>query len=284
MGTKKKLAIVGIFWDGYYDMWEDFLELKEKFWKDCPYPMYIVNQTKDLAYKKTYDVTVLHAGNDAEYSKKVQVALEQIDADYYLLLLEDFFLSQEVTGDIFTEILQYMESNGIFYYTMPMPEFMNNKQRHDATTENYLQDIPVSKPHPINCQPSIWERNFLKKLVGNGNYNAWVFEGIYLKSQKAHTVEFLRPCKMDLRNILHLKHGALQGKMLPNVVKYYEGIGYSLKTKRPILSNKVVFKRWVRFHTPDVIINLVKKIINKRSVSSRYLDQIYTEMKALNLE
>ena len=31
------LAIVGIFWDGYYDMWEDFLELKEKFWRDCPY-------------------------------------------------------------------------------------------------------------------------------------------------------------------------------------------------------------------------------------------------------
>ena len=46
---RQDLAIVGIWYDGYYDIWEDFLELKEKFWKDCPYTMYIVNQTKELA-------------------------------------------------------------------------------------------------------------------------------------------------------------------------------------------------------------------------------------------
>ena len=28
--VNNKIAVVGIFWDGYYDIWEDFLELKEK--------------------------------------------------------------------------------------------------------------------------------------------------------------------------------------------------------------------------------------------------------------
>lgn len=34
----KKLAIVGIFYDGYYDIWGDFLDLIDKYWEDNPYP------------------------------------------------------------------------------------------------------------------------------------------------------------------------------------------------------------------------------------------------------
>lgn len=110
---RKDLAIVGIFWDGYYDMWEDFLELKEKFWKDCPYPLYIVNQAKNLNFQKKYDVTVIHAGESAEYSKKVQTALAQIDSDYFLLLLDDFFFSAEIQGAVFDETISFMKSKGV---------------------------------------------------------------------------------------------------------------------------------------------------------------------------
>ena len=87
---KTELAIVGIWYDGYYDIWEDFLELKEKFWPDCPYPMYIVNQTKELTYEKKYDATVIHAGADAEYSKKIQTAIDwcwKISFSVILLIL-----------------------------------------------------------------------------------------------------------------------------------------------------------------------------------------------------
>ena len=71
-----KLAIVGTFYDGYYDLWEDFLELFYTNWPDCPYPLYIVNDEKELSFKKEYKVNVIHAGHKAEYSQRVQTAVK----------------------------------------------------------------------------------------------------------------------------------------------------------------------------------------------------------------
>jgi hypothetical protein len=73
-----------------------FSELFSSHWPDCPYELYIVNNEKELDYEKKYKVKVLHAGKEAEYSRKVQTALSKIDADYYLLLLEDFLLEVNV--------------------------------------------------------------------------------------------------------------------------------------------------------------------------------------------
>jgi len=47
-----RLCIVGIFFDGYYDIWEDFLELFNRNWPDCPYPVYIVDGTKNLDFQR----------------------------------------------------------------------------------------------------------------------------------------------------------------------------------------------------------------------------------------
>ncbi len=280
----KKLAIVGIFYDGYYDVWEDFLELKERFWKDCPYPLYIINQCKKLSFKKKYDVTVINAGADAEYSKKVQTALEKIDADYLLLLLEDFFMSHEIVGGVLDETIKLMVEHDVKYYTMPLSEFLVIGGGKIFNGISYIYDISPKRKYTLSCQPAIWEKNFLRKSIGTGNYNAWIFEGMYLKSQKAHTEEFLKQCKIDSRNILGLKHGVLQGYLFPNLVKYYTSIGYQLKNKRPILPKSIRMKRWIRFHLPDCILNTVKKSVTGQSVISKYSKEIDIQMTSMELK
>ena len=280
----KKLAIVGIFYDGYYDVWEDFLELKERFWKDCPYPLYIINQSQKLSFKKEYNVTVINAGVDAEYSKKVQTAIEKVDADYLLLLLEDFFMSHEISGGVFDETIKFMKEHDINYYSMPLSEFMVIGDGKNYNGINYLFDVSPKKNYTLNCQPAIWEKDFLRRSIGTGNYNAWIFEGIYIKSQKAHTEEFLKQCKIDSRNILGLRHGVLQGYLFPDLVKFYSSIGYKLKNKRPILPYSIRIKRWIRFHMPAFILRTVKKHVSGQSVVSKYSKEIDIQMIAMGLE
>ena len=125
-----KLAIVGIFFDGYEDMWYDFVNLFHKNWPDCPYPLSIVDNVAELDPQKvdTSKVTVLHAGKDAEYSRKVQLAVDQIDAEYYLLLLEDFFVVKPVSNRKIRDVLAFIQREKIEYYTMPMPEFVDDKE------------------------------------------------------------------------------------------------------------------------------------------------------------
>lgn len=286
----KRLAIVGIFYDGYYDIWEDFLELFSKNWSDCPYPVYIVNGAKNLDFNKDYNVTVLHAGENAEYSKKVQTALELIDTDYYLLLLEDFFIEKKILENPLADILNSMDNNQISYLRMPMPEFLvgqkSNRYKYDNKTG--FKYISNKDEYTVTCQPSIWKKEFLSKCIGTDNYNAWIFEGIYTYSKYAHSSDFLKECRINLLNPLGLRHGAVQGKILPNVYDDFKKAGYVFKNKREVLDakqyEKHLRKQKLKGIIPQPFQKIIKKIIKSESVVDRYKEQIIEIMTKMGLE
>ena len=287
---KTKLAIVGIFYDGYYDIWEDFLELLRRNWPECPYPLYIVDGNKSLEFQNNYKVTVLHAGESAEYSKKVQKALEDIDAEYYLLLLEDFFLERPIGVDPLSDIIKSMENCGVSYLRMPMPEFLvgQNTKKYKQDAETGFLFIPESDEYTVTCQPSIWKKEFLSRCIGTENYNAWIFEGIYTYSKSAHANEFLEQCRVCLSNPLGLRHGAVQGKILPNVYKDICSSGYEFKNQREILSSeqykKHLRKQRIKGLLPRPLQKILKKVVNSESVVDRYQEQILETMKKMGLE
>lgn len=278
-----KLAIVGIFYDGYYDIWEDFLELIEKNWKNNPYPIYIVNNEKDITFEKKYNINVLHAGVEAEYSKKVQKAIECIDADYYLLLLEDFFVSKKVNNRKIAAIMEKMEREKLKYYRMTIPDFLTKKD-----LKNPIGFIDESFEYTVSCQPSIWKKDFLKKCIGAENYNAWIFEGIYSKSKQAHTKDFLKGCMYDYTNPLELRHGYVQGKMLPSVYEYFSKEGYYFKAKRGRMTKKqyrlYIGKTIIKSYFPRKIQNKIKKLLNGQSVLEKYDVEIYHYMKLMDIK
>ncbi len=279
----QELAIVGVFYDGYYDVWEDFLELFSANWKDCPYKLYIVDNEKELSFEKEYDVDVIHAGADAEYSRKIQVALDSIDADYFLLLLEDFFFQMPLDRNALEEIMRVIHDGGLNYYRMNISDFVVDKGKR-----RYVGPISAKEEYTLTCQPSIWKKDFLRRCVGKENYNAWIFEGVYAKSKQAHTDAFLEKCYVDFRNVLRLRHGAVQGKLLPNVYEDFKCQGYTFKNKREILSPKAyakhVRKQRMKSMIPLKVQKVVKKLLHNDSVLEKYKDEIAVCMKSIGLE
>lgn len=276
-----KLAIVGIFFDGYEDMWYDFVNLFHKNWPDCPYPLYIVDNTAELDPHKVdaAKVTVLHAGKDAEYSRKVQVAVNQIDAEYYLLLLEDFFVVKPVSNGKIQGVLDFIQRENIEYYTMPMPEFVNNKETVCYGDRKDVFRITTGKEYLMSCQPSVWKRDFLNLCIGRENYNAWIFEGIYAKTPCVRNEEFLKKSVIDYSNVLQLRHGALQGKMLPATLKEIHACGHTMHSKREVLSAKqrAVHKLKQFAHRVFEVVpmpSFLKKQAKKHSVLEKYADSI----------
>lgn len=284
----EKLVIVGIFYDGYYDLWEDFLECFERFWPDCPYKKYIVNNNRELEYEKKYNVELIHAGKSAEYSRKVQIALKSIDADYYLLLLDDFFMGKKIYKDPLSDVIQFMKAENIEYYSMPLKEFQNNKAKKIYKNISYLRKILPKSEYTVSCQPAIWKKDFLKACIGEENYNAWVFEGIYTKSELAHSEWFLERLCVDQRNLLHLYHGALQGALIPDTYKYFLNIGYRFRTKRKMLSNqqyrKHKGKAKIKALVPISVEKIVKKYLRTNSVIEKYSKEINETMKKMGIK
>ena len=287
---KTKLAIVGIFFDGYYDIWEDFLELFNKNWPACPYPLYIVDGVKELDFSRDYKVSVVHAGEDAEYSRKVQTALKEINADYYLLLLEDFFFERRIDADPLGDVLDSMEHNDVSYLRMTMPEFLvgQNTMKYKEDKKSGFLYIPESDEYTVTCQPSIWKKDFLSQCIGTENYNAWIFEGIYSYSKYAHSKNFLDRCRICLSNPLVLRHGAVQGKILPNVYADIRKSGYEFKNHRGVLDEeqykKHLRKQKMKGLIPRSVQKLIKKVINSSSVVDRYKDEIIDTMSKMGIE
>lgn len=60
---------------------------------------------------------------------------------------------------------------------------------------------------------------------------------MYIYSKYAHTEEFLNKCRVSFDNVLHLRHGAVQGKMLPEVYSDFKKQGYIFRNKRAILDS-----------------------------------------------
>lgn len=279
-----RLTIVGVFYSGYKDLWVDFIRLLKRNWKDCSYSFVIISDTEDEINFEGEKLISL--GAESEYSRKIQEAVKVIESDYYLLLLEDFFIGDKVDSKKIESILSFIVDNKIKYYSMPMKEFANNYK--GKKIDKQRRKLSPKAKYTLSCQPAIWERNFLEKCIGEENYNAWVFEGIYTKSKKAHNEAFLEGCVVDLSNPLNIKHGALQGKMVPTTVDYFSGCGYCFNTKRKIYSRKKYFKEKIiifcRGLMPYWMQKTVKKIIPMKSIVTKYNDDISLVMERMNLE
>src|SRR5579875_2993140 len=80
-------AVLVMSCDAYRDLWNPFFTLFRRYWHDCPWPVYL--GTNRLQFADEH-VTSLAAG-DGPWSERLRFCLQQIEADFVLLLLEDYF-------------------------------------------------------------------------------------------------------------------------------------------------------------------------------------------------
>ena len=203
------LSILIIGFDGYKDVWDRDIYLMNKFWPDRP-KTYLVNSELVPIYD---GIEIINAGPNSEWSRKVQVALDRVDTPYVLLLLEDFFITDYVDNKMLESIIQMIEDDGILFYQL-LVQLINQKWEKGKTykRDKNIKIIPSNKKYGINLQAAIWDKEFLKKTIGIGNYNAWKFEINQLGREdfNIEKIEYL----IDVRNVLNILHTVVQSKYL----------------------------------------------------------------------
>jgi hypothetical protein len=259
-----RMTVVFIGFDGYSDMWDDCMGLYRRFWPDCPYKTVFVNNQKDVSYD---GAEVLHAGADAEWSRKVQAALEAVDTPYVCLLLEDFLVGAAVDSDTVSQTLDLIEAHKVRYFKLTnMNRAAKNRDPHFAG-KPYLHVIPQSDEYGVSLQPAIWRADYLAELVGEGNYNAWQFEFDRVHEAAGKPDEPNEGCVFDERNILQLQHGVIQSKYLPGTVSYFKRLGINLNIERPIMSRahyyRLRLQSKAKYMMPKGLRRKVKRLMEK---------------------
>jgi hypothetical protein len=252
------MAIVVVSYDGYSDLWDDFFYLLNKFWQDRPFPVYLVNNSKKPKYP---NITVINCGEEAQWSTRSRIAIEQLQEKYICLLLEDYFIGSKIDTKLVIESLELMKRESLHYYKLN--NFSKVKTKLYKNT-NHLQIISQNLKYGISLQAAIWERDYLLECIGSGDYNAWRFELDRINESLNTLNEPIEGCVYDNRNILNIYHGVAKGKFLPPAVKYFKKQNYYLNiAQRDIMSSSEYMSFWLKGIGNSILPEFSKKYFKK---------------------
>ncbi len=224
-------AVLVMSCDAYRDLWTPFFTLFRRFWPDCPFPVYLGSTQAVFADPH---VNTLAAG-DSSWSRALRLCLQQIDATYVLLLLEDFFLERHVVTDTILRNLKTLEAlNGIVLRLFPHPGPDSAVPEHRGVGR-----LHPAAPYRVSAQAALWNRSGLMDLLRDEE-SPWDFEWKGSKRSQAQPDGFYSTYEATLlyRQVVE------RGKWFWGAARYYgrQEIGCDFAA-RPVMSPAIALKK-----------------------------------------
>ncbi len=160
------LAILVLSCDKYSGLWDLFFSRWHKFWPDCEHRVYLLSNQKLYQDQR---ITTICTGEDKDWSSNLQFALDIIDADNILLMIEDAPLDQKVENIKFVAIYERFCLDGMNYLNLkaePLPR---------KGPDPLIGVVPPGALYRAALVPSIWKKDVLNQLIVAGE-SAWQFE------------------------------------------------------------------------------------------------------------
>lgn len=231
--NSSQLAILVLSCDKYSDLWDDFFNLKERFWSDCPYTCYLATDT--VEYQRD-GVQVIHFGNIRTWSICARKALEQIPEPYVALFLEDAFIYKQIDTSVISEDLRFVIDNNADFLTLERNR-MEKKPNLEDQLAPHIWRINRHKKYGIDTSASIWEKAFLTQALEKEDCNAWQFEVNYCKEAKSEGglqgnifFDDRQPFNISPVEVVQL------GELSRDAITFYRKLGYDVVSTRKIMS------------------------------------------------
>lgn len=223
------LAILVLSCDKYSDLWDDFFNLKERFWSDCPYPCYLATDTVD--YQRE-GVQLIHFGNIRTWSICARKAIEQIKEPYVALFLEDAFIYKKIDSSIIADDLNFAINQKADFLTLERNR-MQKSLSAEVQLAPHIWRIDRHRKYGIDTSAAIWDKGFLMKELEKEDCNAWQFEVNYCK--EAASEEGLKgniffddrqPFNISPVEVVQL------GQLSTDAIKFFRNNGYDIQSQR----------------------------------------------------
>ena len=154
--------------DGYSDCWVPVCHGFTKYWRDCPYPIFLMMNTKDFRHER---INTLRVGGGRDWSGEVREALDRIETPYVMYFQEDYWINEPVDTVRVTSYVALMEKYGLNYIRLlskPAPDY-------DFTHDSRLGVLAEEAEYRTSVQISIWRRQVFLSLIRPGE-SVWDFE------------------------------------------------------------------------------------------------------------
>lgn len=213
--------------DLYKDTWEPFLKLFFIQWPNCPYP--VVINSESVQYQGEYSEkvkTILNKDKSITWSQRFRKCLEQINTDFVLFVLDDFFIQNKVDVDVFEHAHTLMRNNTKI--GMAALSYGRCNVESNEFEDDFFYSRIINKENLIWCRINLYRKDYLLKLIRN-HETIWEFESY--ASYRAKKLPF---------------YIIQQKSSVPECFTFYVGIesGYGINYRKWLPKNKELFDKY----------------------------------------
>ena len=229
--AEQKLVMLVLSCDGYSDLWDDFFNLRDKYWADCPYKWYVVTESKD--YKRD-GVEVIKCGRELSWAGRFRFAVKTVNAQYVGIYLEDYFITRKVDNGIISDLLAVMYANAVTCINTSDVFYNIINSTGKKYFKEHLIIIPSNLRYGLSTESSIWETNFLLEKIGEEDYSAWKFESDRVKEANSELgMGGFNLCDDRMPFNVSTIPVVIQGVIYPEAKKFFEKeCGYKILSPR----------------------------------------------------
>ena len=208
--------------DAYEDTWYPFFKILENQWPDCPYPIVLNTESKHFSYKdmdiKTFNF--YKPGKKVPWGKRLIKTLKNIDSEYILFMLDDFYLLNAVDQKRIDECIKWMEEDkniAVFsFWRTRQPNIKDGKYPH-------FERRPQNGSYRLNCQAAVWRREKLISYI-RPHENPWQWEILGSKRSERYPEKVYSAIEGEpyIMEYSILEYGLIRGKWTPGIVDLFK--------------------------------------------------------------
>lgn len=163
---KNNFAILVLSCDKYSSLWKPFFSQFHRYWKHCPYPIYLGNNSKEFRW---HGVKTVHSVINEDWSSNLLSILRQIPEENLFIWLDDYFISSRMHEKKFGEAMKFFTENRANH--MHMTASVPSRKYSDDTRFGI---IDRGAPYRVAAY-GFWNKSHLAKLLLSGE-SVWKFE------------------------------------------------------------------------------------------------------------
>jgi hypothetical protein len=211
---ERDIAVLIASSDNTEDVLRQVFPAMQKFWPDCPFPIYVGKNSETAVPLGCRGVFA----PSADWQTELGQQLEQVPASHVLLLLDDFLVTAPVDTSSIREVADLALNRDYAYVRLKaleralLPSVVASARRNK--NRELLEQISPRMPYYCGLQPAIWRVNHLRDCL-LASSDIWSFE--HLVSPSAHYAV--------RTNLLACIHVVERGRWLPAAARLFAEAG-----------------------------------------------------------
>jgi hypothetical protein len=168
---KNEINLLTISSDRYEPFWSLYYALLSKYSADLWHNKYHLTENKIVPSPGVITLNSHLPLKPASWSDNLLFALDNLEGEFVVILLEDFFFSQKINTENFQYCHNFISNNpdvGCMRLA-PIPE------GDQPYKDPFFKEHTSEQSYRISTQAAIWRISYLKKVVLSGE-NPWEFE------------------------------------------------------------------------------------------------------------